>query len=72
MFNLEDDLPDELVSNANNWSDTPLGGNKPTTQVTGPPNQLNGEDIQNVNVLQRQLHPQQLHHMLQQQQQVSA
>lgn len=42
VFNLEDNLPDELVSTGNNWADN-LGGNK-----TGPPGnqqqQMNGED----------------------------
>lgn len=42
VFNLEDNLPDELVSSGNNWADN-LGGNK----STGPPGsnqQMNGED----------------------------
>lgn len=58
VFNLEDNLPDELVS-SNSWGDS-LGANKPTTQLTGLPGnnqqQINGEDptgVPNV-ALQRQ------------------
>lgn len=42
VFNLEDNLPDELVSGGSNWADTLGGNNKPS----GPPgnNQMNGED----------------------------
>lgn len=67
VFNLEDNLPDELVSNSN-WNDA-LGGNNPTAQVNVPPGQLNGEDPGGMPAMvQRQIqHQQQLQHMLQQQ-----
>lgn len=58
VFNLEDNLPDDLISN-NSWGDN-LGANKPTIQLAGPPGnnqqQINGDDsigVPNV-ALQRQ------------------
>lgn len=58
VFNLEDNLPDDLISN-NSWGDN-LGANKPTIQLAGPPGnnqqQINGDDsigVPNVG-LQRQ------------------
>lgn len=43
VFNLEDNLPDELVSSGNNWADS-LGGNKPTGPPGNNQQQINGED----------------------------
>lgn len=58
VFNLEDELPDELVS-SNSWGDN-IGTIKPTTQLAGLPGnnqqQINGDDsigVPNV-ALQRQ------------------
>lgn len=58
VFNLEDNLPDDLISN-NSWGDN-IGANKPTIQLAGPPGnnqqQINGDDsigVPNV-ALQRQ------------------
>lgn len=43
VFNLEDNLPDELVSGGSNWADN-LGGNKPTGPSGNNQQQMNGED----------------------------
>lgn len=43
VFNLEDNLPDELVSGGSNWADN-LGGNKPTGSAGNNQQQMNGED----------------------------
>ena len=43
VFNLEDNLPDELVSSGNNWADN-LGGNKPTGPPGNNQQQMNGDD----------------------------
>lgn len=43
VFNLEDNLPDELVSGGSNWADN-LGGNKPTGPPGNNQQQMNGED----------------------------
>lgn len=43
VFNLEDNLPDELVSGGSNWTDN-LGGNKPTGPPGNNQQQMNGED----------------------------
>lgn len=43
VFNLEDNLPDELVSAGSNWADS-LGGNKPTGPPGNNQQQMNGED----------------------------
>lgn len=46
VFNLEDNLPDDLITN-NSWGDN-VGANKPTIQLAGPPGnnqqQINGDD----------------------------
>ena len=63
MFDLEKDLPDELMSTSS-WGDQPGGGmsSKPPAQGPGPGNQsqMNGDDNA---VLQRQMISQ---HLLQQ------
>lgn len=43
VFNLEDNLPDELVSGGSNWADN-LGGNKPSGPAGNNQQQMNGED----------------------------
>lgn len=64
MYDLEKDLPDELIS-SNSWGDQPGGGmsSKPPAQGPGPGNQsqINGDDSA---VLQRQM--QINHHLMQQ------
>lgn len=42
VFNLEDHLPDELVSSGNNWADNL--GNKPNGPPGNNQQQMNGED----------------------------
>uniref|UniRef100_A0A1B0DMU5 Uncharacterized protein n=2 Tax=Phlebotomus papatasi TaxID=29031 RepID=A0A1B0DMU5_PHLPP len=72
IYNLEDHLPDELVSSGTNWGDQ-LAGNKPPAQGPGPGGapQMNGEDSgvvpPNANIAMQRLHQQQLaQHLMQQ------
>lgn len=68
MFDLEDNLPDELVSGGPSWEQ--MCGNKPPAQGPGPGNnhqQMNGNDDTGLNnaQIQRQMqHQQQLSHHL--------
>lgn len=70
MFDLENDLPDELMGTGS-WGDQ-LGSNKPPAQGPGPGAQLNGEDLNviggNAAIMQRQ--PVHLAHQIHMQQQV--
>ncbi|XP_063706761.1 CREB-binding protein isoform X2 [Culicoides brevitarsis] len=65
MFDLENDLPDELMGTGTAWGEQ-LGGNKPPAQGPGPGGQINGEDNVNAlagnSVLQRQMVHSQLNH----------
>lgn len=65
MFDLENDLPDELMGTNTAWGEQ-LGGNKPPAQGPGPGGQINGEDNVNAltgnSVLQRQMVHSQLTH----------
>lgn len=65
MFDLENDLPDELMASSNSWGmvSDPLGGNKPPAQGPGPGNLQNGVDAAD-NALRQQM--QLNHHLLQQ------
>jgi hypothetical protein len=70
MFDLENDLPDELIGTNTAWGEQ-LGGNKPPAQGPGPGGQINGDDNVNSltgnNVLQRQMvHSHSHPHMLNQ------
>lgn len=71
MFDLEDNLPDELMG-GHSWSEQ-MCGNKPPAQGPGPGGpQMNGEDPNVANVtMQRQLQQQQQLILLQQQQQAN-
>lgn len=64
MFDLENDLPDELMGTNTAWGEQ-MGGNKPPAQGPGPGGQ-NGEDMANAlvgnSVLQRQMVHSQLNH----------
>lgn len=67
MFDLEDNLPDELVSGGPSWEQ--MCGSKPPAQGPGPGNhqQMNGNDDTGLNnaQIQRQMqHQQQLSHHL--------
>uniref|UniRef100_A0A1Y1MHP2 Uncharacterized protein n=1 Tax=Photinus pyralis TaxID=7054 RepID=A0A1Y1MHP2_PHOPY len=66
MFDLENDLPDELMSSGGSWGmvSDPLGNNKPPAQGPGPGGLQNGvENSDGTNSLrQMQLN----HHLLQQ------
>lgn len=65
MFDLENDLPDELMGTNTAWGEQ-MGGNKPPAQGPGPGGQINGEDNVNAlagnSVLQRQMVHSQLNH----------
>lgn len=61
MFDLEDNLPDELMAGGNSWSDQMLG-NKPPNQGPG---QMNGEDPNVVGNVAMRLQHQQLAHIMQ-------
>ncbi|XP_059616198.1 protein cbp-1-like [Phlebotomus argentipes] len=71
IYNLEDHLPDELVSSGTNWGDQ-MASNKPPAQGPGPggPPQMNGEDSgvvpPSANIAMQRLHQQQLTHLMQQ------
>lgn len=55
MFDLEKDLPDELMSSGS-WGDQLVGGSKPPAQGPGPGASINGEDgIQRINQPNHQL-----------------
>ncbi|KAF5302898.1 hypothetical protein FQA39_LY02078 [Lamprigera yunnana] len=67
MFDLENDLPDELMSSGGSWGmvPDPLGNNKPTAQGPGPGSLQNGvENTDGTNSLRQQM--QLNHHLLQQ------
>lgn len=65
MFDLENDLPDELMSSGNSWGmvSDPLGNIKPPAQGPGPGNLQNGVDAAD-GALRQQM--QLNHHLLQQ------
>lgn len=63
MFDLEDNLPDELMAGGNSWSDQMLG-NKPPAQGPGP-GQMNGEDPNVVSNVAMRIQQQQLAHLMQ-------
>lgn len=65
MFDLENDLPDELISSGSSWGmvSDPMGNNKPPAQGPGPGGLQNGVENQEASVLRQQM---QLNHLLQQ------
>lgn len=65
MFDLENDLPDELMSSGNSWGmvSDPLGNSKPPPHGPGPGNLQNGVDAAD-GALRQQM--QLNHHLLQQ------
>lgn len=66
MFDLENDLPDELISSGwGNLANEHMAGNKPPAQGPGPGAMHNGVDTQDGSQALRQM--QINHHLLQQQ-----
>lgn len=70
MFDLENDLPDELMSSGGSWGmvSDPMGNNKPPAQGPGPGMQNGVENSDNANNLRQQM--QLSHHLLQQVKQI--